>query len=507
MFELYTSDYRSITRIMNNSTPIGAQFLEEELRQRRSADLFSRHLIPSLVYVVVLILIGVPGNCLVCHVYTKKWRRRRKPSTLFVLALSWFDLLNNVVSLPTELFLLTNSMSFDYPALCKSSRFVTFFMNAASSVVLIGIAIDRFIGIWCTFKTKPFSVSRAKFVIVLSIILAGMTCWPSVLLYGTQTIQYGQLSLKTCLIDDDFREGENAIYPFVYAMYLLCSNVIIDIMFIVLYAMIGIRIYRRRQFGSLSPKRSWSTVITFKRRPSLCSYSSTTNMEEDIIPLNAGKGSKFCARLVRQESFSSEKSYSTLKNNKYSMNRSVDSLPAKVNGMRHENSCRTLSKINEVQNSLINSEHRKRSASMPECNVLHVGLADAKKSPRNMLLKPKSVSRQASFISSQTLPSEACRYGRTYHTGRTTFMLFTVTLAYVLTFVPYCVIVIIRYTDKDFYHKQNDLQKNFYQLFLRSYLLSSAINPLIYSFTSQAFRKECAAISKKLFCKLKAINV
>ena len=485
---------------MDNATTNATVLSEEDIRRSISADLLNRHLIPSLVYVVLLILIGVPGNCLVCHVYTKKWRRRRKPSTLFVLALSWFDLLNNIVSLPTEIYLLTNYMSFDYPVLCKSSRFVTFFMNAASSIVLIGIAIDRFIGIWCSFKTKPFSVSRAKFVILLSIILATLTCWPSVLLYGTQTIPYNQqFSLKTCLIDDDFYGGGGANYPFIYGMYLLSSNVIIDILFIVLYSMIGIRIYRRRQFGSLSPKRSWSTVITFKRRPSLCSYSSTTNMEEDSIPLNAGRGSKFCARLVRQESFSSDKSYNTLKCNKYNMNRSVDSLPAKVNGMKSDNSCRALSRINELQNCLINQEHRKRSASLPDCNVLHVGATDNRKSPRNLLSKGRSVSRQASFISSQTIPSEVCRYGRTYHTGRTTFMLFVVTLAYVLTFVPYCVIVIIRYTDADFYDRQSDVQKNFYHVFLRSYLLSSAINPLIYSFTSQAFRKECAAISKRLF--------
>ncbi|XP_048766927.2 uncharacterized protein LOC125673995 [Ostrea edulis] len=491
---------------MENVSTNGTTISEEEFRRRISTEIFSRHLIPSLVYVIVLFLIGVPGNCLVCHVYTKKWRRRRKPSTLFVLALSWFDLLNNLVSLPTEIYLLTNYMSFDSPFLCKSSRFVTFFMNAASSVVLVGIAIDRFRGIWCSFKTKPFSVSRAKFIVILSVIVAAVTCWPSVLLYGTHTIQSNQHFLKSCLIDDDFSDSKNNIYPFIYGMYLLGSNVVVDITFIVLYSLIGIRIYRRRQFGSLSPKRSWSTVVTFKRRPSLCSFSSTTNMEEDSIPLNAGKGSKFCARLVRQESFTSNKSYNNLRY-KYNMNRSVDSLPAKVNGLKSENSCRTLSRISEMQNMTLDHEYRKRSASLPECNVLHVGLTDGKKSPKSTLLKGKSLSRQASFISSQTLPSDVCRYGRTYHTGRTTFMLFVVTLAYVLTFVPYCVIVVIRYSDDGFYNRQNDLQKNFYQIFLRSYLLSSAINPLIYSFTSQAFRKECAALSKKLFCKLRAMNV
>lgn len=147
-------------------------------------DLFSCYFILFLVYVVVLIFIGVFGNCFVCYVYIKKWWWRWKLLMLFVLVFLWFDLLNNVVFFFIELFLLINYMFFDYFVLCKSFRFVMFFMNVVFFIVFIGIVIDRFIGIWCMFKMKFFSVLWVKFVVVLFIILVGLICWLSVLLYG-----------------------------------------------------------------------------------------------------------------------------------------------------------------------------------------------------------------------------------------------------------------------------------------------------------------------------------
>lgn len=147
-------------------------------------DLFSCYFILFLVYVVVLIFIGVLGNCFVCYVYIKKWWWRWKLLMLFVLVFLWFDLLNNVVFFFIEFFLLINYMFFDYFVLCKSFRFVMFFMNVVFFIVFIGIVIDRFIGIWCMFKMKFFSVLWVKFVVVLLIILVGLICWLSVLLYG-----------------------------------------------------------------------------------------------------------------------------------------------------------------------------------------------------------------------------------------------------------------------------------------------------------------------------------
>lgn len=147
-------------------------------------DLFSCYFILFFVYVVVLIFIGVFGNCFVCYVYIKKWWWRWKLLMLFVLVFLWFDLLNNVVFFFIEFFLLINYMFFDYFVLCKSFRFVMFFMNVVFFIVFIGIVIDRFIGIWCMFKMKFFSVLWVKFVVVLFIILVVLICWLSVLLYG-----------------------------------------------------------------------------------------------------------------------------------------------------------------------------------------------------------------------------------------------------------------------------------------------------------------------------------
>jgi hypothetical protein len=71
-------------------------------------------------------------------------------------------------------------------------------------------------------------------------------------------------------------------------------------------------------------------------------------------------------------------------------------------------------------------------------------------------------------------------------------MLFIVTMAYVISFMPYCVIVLVRHVSHaTFYETQSNTEKAIYQLFLRSYALNSAINPIIYSLMNPSFRKKC----------------
>ncbi|CAC5379370.1 unnamed protein product [Mytilus coruscus] len=93
-------------------------------------------------------------------------------------------------------------------------------------------------------------------------------------------------------------------------------------------------------------------------------------------------------------------------------------------------------------------------------------------------------------------------HGRTYKASRTTFMLFIVTLAFMVTFAPYCIVALLRNLEGvGYYSKLTDIQKTVYQLFLRSYFLSSAINPIIYSFLNQSFKSRSKTILKKIFNK------
>ncbi|XP_022328373.2 cholecystokinin receptor type A-like isoform X1 [Crassostrea virginica] len=83
---------------------------------------------------------------------------------------------------------------------------------------------------------------------------------------------------------------------------------------------------------------------------------------------------------------------------------------------------------------------------------------------------------------------------------KSTFMLFLVTVLFIASFIPYCTIVFIRYTRPNYYTDLSAAGKAVYNVLLRSYMLSSALNPLIYSFLSSKFRKQCYKIGRKIFC-------
>lgn len=104
---------------------------------------------------------------------------------------------------------------------------------------------------------------------------------------------------------------------------------------------------------------------------------------------------------------------------------------------------------------------------------------------------------------SMSVQSEEVRRARMI---KITVMLFAVTLLFMLSFIPYCVIVIIRYINPPYYFTLSNTGKAVYHFVLRSYLLSMSMNPIIYSFMSQKFREECRNCFLKMIRVVKSRN-
>lgn len=121
-------------------------------------------------------------------------------------------------------------------------------------------------------------------------------------------------------------------------------------------------------------------------------------------------------------------------------------------------------------------------------------------------IRSRSSRRSNKSVLISTSGNDVSVHGRTYNVGRTTFMMFIVTLVFMVTFAPYCVIALLRNLNSfDNYNTLSNVEKSVFQLFLRSYFLSSAINPIIYNFLNRYFRKRWKQIVKHvvtlLFCK------
>ncbi|XP_048752306.2 orexin receptor type 2-like [Ostrea edulis] len=80
---------------------------------------------------------------------------------------------------------------------------------------------------------------------------------------------------------------------------------------------------------------------------------------------------------------------------------------------------------------------------------------------------------------------------------RTTVVLFAVTVAYVISFLPFLIVMVVRSVVKNFEENLNTEEEVVYKFCSKSYFINNAINPVIYSFLNINFRKDIKVIFKK----------
>ncbi|XP_045164297.2 orexin receptor type 2-like isoform X2 [Mercenaria mercenaria] len=89
-----------------------------------------------------------------------------------------------------------------------------------------------------------------------------------------------------------------------------------------------------------------------------------------------------------------------------------------------------------------------------------------------------------------------------FRVSRTTVVLFAVTVAFVISYMPGIIIMICRSVIKDLESKQTVTEQVFSKLFSKFNFLNNAINPIIYSFLNVSFRRRCVTVIKQLvFCR------
>lgn len=100
-------------------------------------------------------------------------------------------------------------------------------------------------------------------------------------------------------------------------------------------------------------------------------------------------------------------------------------------------------------------------------------------------------------------PPKRISSSNTIKLSRTTIIFFSVTVAFVITYLPGLIVMICRSIIKDFYDNLSAMEEMVVKLFSRFYFINNAINPLIYSFLNARFRQQCSKTCRSvvLCCK------
>ena len=444
-------------------------------------EIFTSYL-PAVIYTAVLMMVGTPGNAIVIYIYRFKWRRCT--SRVFIISLAILDFINCISTLPMEIYIMRYSVMLDIPLVCKMSRCLTYTMNSASAMILVGIAVDRFKRI-CKPFTPAFSVVNSKHICIASVFISVGITWPALVLYGTRDIQIGTITGKSCLVENRF---DSTTYPNIYFIFMGLMTIVIFTTLSLLYYFVGVQIYKRRDFKQKRCSRVEMIVeedSTEKSENGIANAGASSNSSndngDDIITGMKGvtaqdlpdNGKK---RQLPEQCDDIEDEKAT-----------DDSGQRDIYDKGHGDA-----KLREVRSK---DKHCKKSDTM--------GLNAHHGKRRHSRVKYRLVRGSTAIMSSGRTK---CSDYLTIRIGKSTFMLFLITVVYIVSFLPFYILAIIRQSKGLSVQQMSRASLMAYQVFLRSYLLSSAVNPMIYSFCNEQFRGYFVNILNRLFARKSSIS-
>ncbi|XP_076472855.1 uncharacterized protein LOC143302188 [Babylonia areolata] len=203
----------------------------------------TKALIPTIVYLAVLMVVGAVGNTVAFLVYYKRF----KPSATrtYILAMSVCDLLANLLSLPSEIIDIRFWYTFDLPVLCRCVRGFNSFLALTSAFVLVAVARDRFNKI-CRPMKKQRSLKRIKLYVLICMLASLALSLVFFVLNGSRTLPtgVGNVTGTTCSVSDQFK---GTLFPMVYNGLMALSFITCVTIMIVCYIRIALELWRHKK--------------------------------------------------------------------------------------------------------------------------------------------------------------------------------------------------------------------------------------------------------------------
>ncbi|XP_069106065.1 cholecystokinin receptor type A-like [Argopecten irradians] len=424
-------------------------------------DDVTRALLPVIIIIACLMVTGFIGNPLVMYFYG--CRMKTTPSYMFIVTLAIFDMMSCTISMPFEIYELCHFYTFDSPDACRTLRFVNYFASIASGATLIAIAVDRYRKI-CKPFDRQISIKLARVIIVLVVIFAALTSWPSLVFYTVvpvNVMEDPELVGFDCTTrrDEDFKR-----YITMYNLILFPIFIISIIVLVVLYCLVGKQLFHLKNFRFYSSRRSLSPTKSNKSEAMTMSVSLPSPTKND----------------------KTEDNYNVNTNRPMSL--SPSDLEADINRKNIENSRDT--EFTDI--STPNESEKKRTETKISFDTTSSPSSDTSTSGSG---SPGKENSSPSSMKDKKLTAQ------NINTNRYTVITISISVAFVLSFLPYLSLVTWRTLASDY--EPNLLSESAmvaFQLFLRSFLISSASNPVIYGFLNTEFKEMALRALRRVCC-------
>ena len=245
--------------------------------------------LPVLVYLVLILLIGLPGNICVLVIFTKHYKEQKfGVYRVFVLALAALDTVACSFCLPFEMTDTVRVFTFYDGISCKILRSLELAITMSTIFVILCLTVYRYRKI-CHYKRTQLTEKMAKLFSILSVVVSVILCWPVVLYTGIKKIELPQnITGHDCFfLEDSTSKTILKIHGgFGFGIYVLISVTII-----ILYLLIGkkmnkqeslLRRFRHSFKNSKSKGSATNQEITPNKIP--IQYHKNTHSHEDNMP-------------------------------------------------------------------------------------------------------------------------------------------------------------------------------------------------------------------------------
>lgn len=424
-------------------------------------------LLPVIIIIAMLMVIGLIGNPLVIYFFVRQMKTT--PSHMFIIALAIFDMLSCSISMPFEIYELLHFYMFESPGACRTFRFVNHFASIASAATLIAIAVDRYRNI-CRPFNRQISVKLAKIIIGIVVMFSGFFSWPSLAFYTVVRVNLGEDPDLVGFDCTTRRDEQFKIYITIYNMILFLIFMVSIIVLIVIYCLVGKQLFQLKKFRFHATNREYSKSPTKSRQ------SEAMTMSMSIPSPNKKEFDKGENRSGNSEESSNPMVLSAV---------NLESTKHKTTELNGNHEFTDISRI-QSNDSEIKREEAK----------VKFDLSSLHSSGRNGNWRTESTSP-----TTPKQPGDKKLKVQNINTKRYTIITLSISIAFVLSFLPYLSLVTWRTLAKDY--EPNLLSEPAmvaFQLFLRSFLISSACNPIIYGFLNSEFKEMVVKAIRRVCC-------
>ena len=222
----------------------------EHLALEQWNEELARVLLPNTVCLAIYLLIGIIGNAIVLYINVA---RIYSEVRFFIPVLSAVDLVAVIANCCFSMSINLLPVKFHSDILCKGIWFITLTSTCFSSVILLIIAVHRYLKI-CRPFGKQMTRRWKRLLIVIGLVFVVVITSPSFVFYGSAPVMKSDKHLTGFRCTSVTADMEAFAFVFKGGLFLAAATELIVL--VVLYSFIARVLFQQKNFASQRNRRS-----------------------------------------------------------------------------------------------------------------------------------------------------------------------------------------------------------------------------------------------------------